>query len=1120
MVNELFMIDFKQYIKELQEVPIDELTEHSKRSALENLLKLAALINQTKKITVLQEPKRKDNYGAPDFKIYSEFSIIGYVENKKITENLDNILNSEQIKKYRELSQNLLITNYLEFIWIKDQTILRETLCSIEIITNSETITKPETSQNLNIEKVERLLLNFFSQVPEKISSSKDLATALANRCKNLKAFINEELTRQNIQSEQERLYDLYNAFKDNVFAELTISEFSDTFAQMLTYGLFLAGLNADTKTISRENAKKYIPANFQLIKELISFLEELEKPEYKETKWIIDEILSIINNIQWADLKKDFQNPASVGNAGRVENDPYIYFYETFLSVYDYNLRKSKGVYYTPPQIVNFIVRCVDEILINTFNLSNGLAERDNVTVLDFATGTGTFLLEVFKIILDKTPNDLAEKRRMIIQDHILKNLFGFEYLIAPYTVAHLKLSQFLKEEGYEFLDKDRLQVYLTNTLEPTDKQIKVPFMPQLSKETKAAQEVKDKPILVIIGNPPYSGNSKNNGLWIKNEIKKYNLVDNKPLGERNPKWLQDDYVKFIRFAQDKMDKVEQGIVAIITNHSFLDNPTFRGMRQSLINTFDSMYFIDLHGNSLKKETTLEGEKDENVFDIQQGVCISLMIKKKGIPKAVFHTDFWGDRQTKFNICMENNFNTLIFNEIKPNSPFYLFVPQNQNLRAVYEKFTSIKDIFDINGVGITTAHDNFCIDYQEDILLKRFNNFKNTERYSKTLHQKFNVVEKKDWDILKGWDNLQNHQDLRTFIKPILYRPFDKRFIFYEEKLVWRTVTKVMKHFEKQNLGLIFTRFAYKKDNEYSYVFASENILDINFLQIPGTASICPLYRYNGNGTSHATNYLFKEDDKKDNFTEQFRNYIKTKYKSKPIDKKHLTEIEKNIKAQEKQLKQIEKIILTFEKTNTDISIINLQKQTAEELKVQIEQKKHYLISANSSQNSDYEPTPEEIFYYIYAILHSPTFREKYAEFLKMDFPRIPFTESLTKFQTLANMGEQLVKKHLLKEIPHEPEYNEIGIFKGQGDKIVINPYFVDNKLYINKTQYFETIEENIYNFYVGGYQVLDKYIKDRKNRELSHNEIDNITNIIKVLNFTIKQMILIDNQTKEWI
>ena len=1055
------MIDFKQYIKELQSVPIDEITEHSKRFALETILRELAngCATANKKINVLHEPKRKDNYGSPDFKIYKENSIIGYVENKKITENLDKILKTEQIKKYRELSQNLLITNYIEFVWIKGEMIQRETLCYLSDIENKKFKLDKEKA-----EKVEKLLLNFFSQAPEKIALPKDLALALAVRCKNLKDFINDELTRQNEQNlEESRLFQLYKAFKDNIFTELTISEFSDAFAQMLVYGFFLAGLNADTKKITIRDTKYYIPASFQLIKELLNFLDELEQPEYQETKWIIDETLSIINNIQWFDLKQNLSFNKKVKDNENIETDPYIYFYETFLATYDYNLRKSKGVYYTPPQVVNFIVRAIDEILINTFKLSNGFADRNKVTVLDFATGTGTFLLEVFKIVLENIPKESPEKRKMIIKDHILQNLFGFEYLIAPYTIAHLKLSQFLKENGYEFQEKDRLQIYLTNTLEPVDKQIKVPFMPQLSKETQSAQEIKDKPILVITGNPPYSGISKNNGMWISEQINKYKFVDGVPFGEKKH-WLNDDYVKFIRFAQDKMDKAEHGIVGIITNHSFLDNPTFRGMRQSLMNTFDQLYFIDLHGNAKKKETTHEGEKDENVFDIKQGVCISILVKKKGLKKGIFHTDFYGLRSEKYENCLNNSLKTLNFKELIPNSPFYFFVPKDETNRKKYEKGLKIDEIFNLNVSGIVTARDKLCIHQTEKELTSAIQDFKNLKITDYEIENKYNVKDNYQWKIkLQRKKNALKNFD-KNLITNILYRPFDIRKIYYDEDIVFRTRKSIMLNFQDDNLGLVSVRQV--AEGLFNHAFVSNTICNFRItISNKGGAYIFPLYILQ-NGVEEVffgvsepeAVYGNKKSEngfiKIENFKPEFRKFINKKYG------------------------------------------------------------KHY--------------SPEQIIGYIYAILHSETYRKKYSEFLKSDFPRILFTDSEKIFEKLSELGFELIEKHLLKEIPNDKNYKHLGIYKGEGDNIVIKPEFrivktneeISYKLYINKTQYFETVPENVYNFQIGGYQVLDKYIKDRKNRELSHDEIDNITNIVKTLTFTIKQMKLIDKETKEWI
>jgi len=356
-------------------------------------------------------------------------------------------------------------------------------------------------------------LTNFFSQAPIGISNAKDLALALAVRSKNLKDFLNEELIKQNENdsTNDDFLFGLYKTFKNYIFKQLTVSEFSDAFAQMLVYGLFLAKLNADTQNVTLENAKRFIPQSFQLIKELVSFLDKLDNPDYSDTKWIIDETISIMNNLELIEIKKSlsYKNPQGFQNLeGLMETDPYIYFYETFLAAYDSKLRKAKGVYYTPPQVVNFIIRAINDIIKTEFHIGSGLATPDIVTVLDFATGTGTFLIEILRQIFDSLPNDSASYKEMLIKDHILKNLYGFEYLIAPYTIAHIKLSQFLKENGYELKEKDRFQLFLTNTLEPIADIPPNIFIKALSNEGKLAQQVKDKPILVITGNPPYSGN------------------------------------------------------------------------------------------------------------------------------------------------------------------------------------------------------------------------------------------------------------------------------------------------------------------------------------------------------------------------------------------------------------------------------------------------------------------------------------------------------------------------------------------------------------------------------------------------------------------------------------
>lgn len=1094
------------YLNDLKAVDFSVATETSLRTAFENFIINFIQEQQLQGFSVLQEGKRIGKFGIPDFRIFNDGFAIGYIETKKQDENLDKILKTEQIKKYIELSQNLIVTNYLEFIWLKNDVIQRENLCYLSDLDNKKFQLSTEKAQN-----IEKMLLGFLSQVPQSITTPEVLATALAVRCKNLKDFIQTELTRQSEQNEKERLYDLYDAFRQNIFIELSISAFSDAFAQMLAYGLFLAGLNADTKKISLTTAKDYIPSSFQLIKELIYFLDELEKPEYQPTKWIIDEMIEIINQIEWAELQKNLSFSKNIKDSENFDTDPYIYFYETFLSKYDDALRKAKGVYYTPPQVVHFIVKAINEVLVQTFGLPEGLGDSQKVTVLDFATGTGTFLLEVFKVILEKIPPKNTEKRTHLMREHLLKNLYGFEYLIAPYTIAHLKLSQYLKENGYEFEFNERLQVYLTNTLEPVDKQVRVPFMPQLSRETRTAQAIKDKPILVITGNPPYSGHSENKSAWILQEMKKYLVVDGKPLGERNSKWLQDDYVKFIRFAQDKMDKAEQGVVGIITNHSFLDNLTFRGMRQSLMQSFDQIYLIDLHGNVKKKEKSPDGGKDENVFNIQQGTSISIFVKKAGLKKGIFHTDFWGLRKHKFDLCLQHSLSSISFTELKPNSPFYLFVPQDQQLRSQYEKFWSLKDIFEMSSVGIATSNDDLLIAYTEDELKKRHYEVKKTPFHE--LKQKYqltsNFVEKRK----KAFEELGNKA---LEIRKINYRIFDTRFLWWDIDLLERPRESVMKHFEKENIGLLTVRNC-QGISVWNHSFVTDKFTDLHVIPI-GTY-IFPLYRYNGenNGNGNGTDYLFKEANKKDNFTDNFRKFIKQKYKAKPLEKKQITVLEKDVKALEKQKKQVENLIASFE-SSKELEMLQFQQSILEELRAKIEQKERELNLANQSQNAHYEPAPEDVMGYIYAILHSTHFREKYAEFLKIDFPKIPFTEEFAVFQELAQLGKKLIEVHLLKTQPLLSDAANMGELVGNGDRMVTHIELKQDSnaqthLYINATQYFENVPSDVYYFQIGGYAVLEKYLKDRKNKTLTFAEMNNITQTIRAIVFTLQTMQQID-------
>ena len=1032
---------FAAYFRAIARLDVAEATEHTLRSALETLLAALAADAGTD-LHVIHEPKRDAaGLGAPDFKIKQQEAILGYVENKKIGTDLDAVLQSDQIAKYTKLSGNLVLTDYLDWIWLQDgQVVKRETLCSASDVGRRQARLDPAKAA-----KVAALLAAFLSTPPEKLGNAKKLSAALAVRCHDLRDFLLEELERQDAEQQQGRLYGLYNVFRQDVFQELALKEFADAFAQTLGYGLFLAKLNAGTHAdVTLRNTKQFIPANFALIRELVNFLDELEQDEYRSIKWLVEEILSIMNTLDLAAILEDlaftksqqrFFDPPEEDRL-LFAKDPYVYFYEDFLKAYDRDTRKARGVYYTPPPVVHFIVRAVHAILQDTFGIRQGLADRKRVTVLDFATGTGTFLLEVLHRIFETVS---AGVRDQVVREHVLKNLYGFEYLIAPYTVAHLKLSQFLHDRGYAMQADERLGIYLTNTLEPIAAQANW-LLPALSREVEAAQHIKDSPILVISGNPPYAGHSKNTGTWITEQIDTYKTVDGKPLGEKNSKWLQDDYVKFIRFAQWKMEQVEEGVVGIITNHSFLDNPTFRGMRQSLMQTFHQLYVLDLHGNAEKKERTPEGGKDENVFDIKQGVAISLLVKKNGLHRGVYHADLWGRRTEKYRALLEAEKETVEWTELTPSPPFHLFIPQDEKLREEYERGWKVTDIFPMNSVGITTARDRLTIHYTEEELWRTVQDFAALPADEARAKYKLGN-DARDWKVEFAQQDLKESGPSKDRVVPITYRPFDVRYTYYTgHSRGFHCMPRgaVMRHMlAGENIGLITTRLT--KDDWA--VFTTEHVVGHKSGSRYDISYLFPLYRYpliEGENVKG----MFKEEgpfqgeDRVENFSRNFRTFMDKKYK------------------------------------------------------------RHY--------------GPEEILGYLYAVFHSPTYRGKYLEFLKNDFPRVPFVTRRKTFETLSALGWELIQAHLLKSLPQEPVIDVTS-----GDFIVERPRYDarSERLHINKQQHFSSVPCDVWEFHIDGYQVLDKYLKSRKGRTLSLDEIETVQAIVNVLRFTIDQMQRID-------
>jgi len=1026
---------FQIYFKALQAHSINEITEHSHRSSLQQLIQSVAY----PPIQVLHEPKRVGKFGAPDFKITHTESIIGYIENKKIEENLDNTLKSEQIKKYQVLSDNILLTNYIEWIWLKNGNVQqREALCFQTDIEDKR--------KKLNSDKalaVEKLIKSFLSQAPKAISSAKKLAEALAKRAKMLKEILHDILE---IQKEEEkhqgRLYQLFETFQNFVFQELTIEEFADTFAQNLVYGLFLAKLNADKKLINLYNAKKYIPLSFSLIRELVNFLDELDNEDYLSAKWIVEEVLTIMNNLDLEAIKNSLsftKEEKDVDNDNIIIKDPYVYFYEDFLAAYDKKLRKSKGVYYTPPPVVNFMVRTINDILKKSFKIKDGLADRKSVTLLDFATGTGTFLIEVLQQIFEQLPKD-SGKKDLLIKEHILKNIFGFEYLLAPYTITHLKLSQFLRDNGYELQGQERLQIFLTNTLSPIDLQQKIPLLPALTEESKQAQKIKDRPILVITGNPPYSKKSKNNDPWIVNLVNNYKYIDGVKSRERQ-NWFRDDYIKFIRFAQHKMDEVDEGIVAIITNHTFLLNVTMPGMRQSLLQSFNQIYIVNLNGSDRLEANLPENySKDENVFDqIQQGVAISFFIKRKGLKRAVYYTDFWGSRKEKYLRCLDTNIESIDWIELEPKSPDYYFIPRDETHKKQYETFYSVADIFKVYSLPLMTGRNPVTIRFTKNEIKRVLKVF--TENDEEEIRETLSCGnDSRDWKVANAKADIISTKASEDYIKEITWRPFDTRFTYYTGKSKGFHASpsvNVCKHMLYKNIGLLLPRQISKI--AFRHVFCTRLIPEMCGISSATKEQnqLFPLYIY-----SNSSSDIKREE----NFTENFRKFIDEKYGEK--------------------------------------------------------------IS------------PEQIFGYIYAVLHSPTYRSKYSEFLGDKFARIPFTDDKKLFLQISKLGTKLTEVHLLETATD----SDIGNFIGRGSYLVDNVKFIEKenqeKIIINSIQYFDNTPKNVWEFQIGGYMVIKKFLTARKSRKLSLDEVEKMTSIINAIAFTLEQIEKIDNITKSWI
>ena len=924
----------------------------------------------------------------------------------------------------------------------------------------------------------------------EAITTARDLSMRLAELARAIRDRIQTVLA---IETEDGRITQLMKAFQETLMHDLDVDGFADTYAQTIAYGLLSARI-ADPHRKTADDFASHMRTN-PFLRDLMETFLQVGGQQTKTNGRGVDfdelgvaEVVELLDDANMDAVIRDFGdlNP---------REDPVIHFYELFLEEYDADKRVLLGVFYTPRPVVSYIVRSVDSLLRTQFGLADGLADtttwgemarrhadlkiplgispdQDFVQILDPATGTGTFLVEAIDVIY----STLVEKWRAqgyrnsnmkslwneYVPRHLLPRLHGYELLMAPYAIAHLKISLKLYETGYQFGSQKRAQIYLTNALEPAHDFFGLMefVIPALAHEAQAVNKVKsEQRFTVVIGNPPYSGHSANKGAWIRNllrgtasegRVENYFEVDGCSLNERNPKWLNDDYVKFTRLAHWQIEQTGGGVVGFITNHSYLDNPTFRGMRESLTTTFPLMFLLDLHGNAKKKERKPDGSKDENVFCIQQGVAIGLFVKatQTGLRRCS-HTDLWGCTADKYSWLAGNDVSSTTWNALSPKAPLRVFVPRDETLDEEYIAWWSLTDIFPINSVGIVTARDKLAIQWTAKDMERVVGDF--AARSTGEARRYYDLgKDTRDWKVSLAQEDLK-HSDGR--ITPVLYRPFDRRFTYYtghSRGFICRPRPEVMRHMlAGSNLGLISCRQQSQIGVEWGYCGTTRSIIEscaisnktkeINYL--------FPLYIYPENNLADVG------QARDPNLDPEFIEYVGSSL----------------------GLKFIHDGVGDFDRSFG----------------------------------------PEDVFNYIYAVLHSPEYRHRYADLLKYDFARVPLPGNSALLIDLSRIGSRLVSLHLMEVESLGAHVTISNTGSNQVGKVSYAPPKggLPGRVWINHEQYFGSVKPDIWAFTIGGYRPADKWLKDRKGRTLSEDDIEHYGKIVAVLAETICLMEEID-------
>jgi len=1043
------------YLAELRaKYATGQATEHSYRPALEKLFRA---IDPT--LTVINEPKRVE-VGAPDFLLARKDVNVGWVEAKDVGRNLRQLKghSAEQKVRYLRGFANLVYTNGLDFEFYRDGKKISEVSIA--------DVGPGLPSHPDSFETLARNLQSFMQVTPISIRSAARLAKLMAGKAAIIKDVINNVLTDD--VDMKSAIAGQYKAFKADLLPDLRPSEFADIYAETITYGLFAARLHdPNLNTFSRAEALELLPRSNPFLRSLFAYIAG---PTLEDRiRWIIDDLAAILRTSDPALLFKDFGKFTA-------RNDPFVHFYEDFLKEYNPQKRKSRGVWYTPEPVVDFIVRAVEETLVHDFKLTSGLADTSKITIdydtgthdrkgkpittrkevhrvqiLDPATGTGTFLARAIHSIFDRVRERAPGKWRGYVEKELIPRMHGFELLMASYAMGHMKIDMMLRETGYQPSEMPpRLSVWLTNALEEGEREVRDLFFTALADEARGANDVKrNMPIMCVIGNPPYSGHSSNKGEWIENLMKAYKTSPalKKPA---QAKWLSDDYVKFIRISEHLIAKnMGGGILGFITNHGYLDNPTFMDMRKHLMSTFSKIVILDLHGNTKKKERAPNNLENENVFDIQQGVAIIIAarIENARADCEVYHRDIWGTRTEKYDWLQTNSLATAGAELINPVAPYWRWKPSDPNLLADYEAGFSVAELFGLNGrpaPGIVTTHDEFAISWSRQEAEQKVQCLlqASSEEDARRL---FRLCTTDQWDYGVAVRELGQRQ-WRGRVGAIAYRPFDTRYTVYDENVAVHRRERVMNHYwGHSNLGLLTTKAM--RDSEFAHAFVTSTISEAIFLSgaTASNAMNLPLYLYSGDAKQ------------RDAFGEGLRKVN--------LDRRLYTKI------------------CAAAGIEAGAPLVSLKVDFA-------------------ALVGEERPTEVKVFDYVYGILHSAEYRTKFNELLKIEFPRIPYPRGAEMFKEISAEGEKLRRLHLMQWEP-EAGYE----FCGEGDDVVAAGYpkHEKSRAYINPSQHFENVTAEVWSWKIGGYKPAEKWLKDRRGRTLSWADISSYQRIVYALKET---------------